>query len=87
MKYNSLILNDQTQKFIKLNLPGIKNLSKERIYSELEKIIKLQNFHNIFKSDFLFEIFKLIYPELLYVERIKQLKKLIELRTSFQLKN
>jgi len=77
IQYKSFDIDHQTQKFIKLNLPGIAKLSKERIYSELEKIIKLENFHDIFKSDFLFEIFKLIYPELLYVERIKQLKKLI----------
>ncbi len=74
--YQSFEIDDQTQKAIKQNLDGITKLSKERVYSELEKIVKLKNFFKIFKNKFLIEIFKLIFPEFLHLERIKKFEKL-----------
>ena len=72
--YQSFEIDDQTQKAIKQNLDGITKLSKERVYSELEKIVKLKNFFKIFKNKFLIEIFKLIFPEFLHLEELKNLK-------------
>ena len=76
IQYKSFNIDDRTQRSIKINLNGIAKLSKERVYSELGKIINLKNFFDIFKSEFLLEIFRLIFPEFLYLERIKKLKKL-----------
>ena len=76
IQYRSFDINDQIQKAIKLNLNGITKLSKERIYSELEKIIKLKNFYDLFENEFLLDIFKLIFPEFIYLDRVKKFKKL-----------
>ncbi len=76
IQYRSFDTNSQTQKAIKLNLNGITKLSKERVYSELEKIIKLKNFYDLFNNKFLLDIFKLVFPEFIHLDRIKKLKKL-----------
>ena len=56
---------------IKLNLNGIKNISKERILNELLKILKLKNFYKINDDNNLQSIFLLIFPEIKYLNRIK----------------
>ena len=61
---------------IKLNLNGIKKISKERILVELYKILDLKNFMTLNDSKDLREIFTLIFPEL---ENIKRLDKLIKI--------
>ena len=76
VKYRSFEINQETEKAIKLNLDGIVSLTKERVYSELEKIINLQNLYDIFKNNFLLTIFKLIFPEFTHLDRIKKLKKM-----------
>tara|TARA_Y100000817_G_scaffold314454_1_gene313350 strand:- start:7814 stop:9058 length:1245 start_codon:yes stop_codon:yes gene_type:complete len=76
IQYKNYDHDDETSKAIKINLDGITKLSKERIYSELKKIIKLKNFSDILKSQFLLDIFKLIFPEIKYLERTKDLSKL-----------
>ena len=76
IEYKSFEINEQTQQAIKLNLDGITRLSKERVFSELEKIVKLKNFDDIIKSKFLLSIFNLIFPEIKYLDRIKRLKNL-----------
>tara|TARA_B100000686_G_C16671257_1_gene906593 strand:+ start:53 stop:1297 length:1245 start_codon:yes stop_codon:yes gene_type:complete len=76
IQYRSFDINDQIQNAIKLNLNGIARLSKERIYSELEKIIKLRNFYDLFKNKFLLDIFKLVFPEFIHLDRVKKFEKL-----------
>ena len=76
IQYGSFDINDQIQKAIKLNLNGITKLSKERIYSELEKIIKLKNFYDLFKNKFLLDIFRLVFPEFIHLDRVKKFQKL-----------
>ena len=73
LEYENFEPNDTNLKAIKLNLNGITKLSKERIYNELKKIIKLENFQNILRSSFLLHIFKLIFPEFKYIDRLKNL--------------
>ena len=80
IQYNSFDINEQIRKAINFNLNGVIKLSKERIYSELEKIISLKNFHNLFKNKFLSDTFKLIFPEFLYLDRIKKFEKLSEIQ-------
>jgi len=76
IQYRSFEIEKETQKAIKINLNGITKLSKERVYSELEKITKLENFYDLLQSEFLTDIFKLIFPEFVYLDRVKKLKKL-----------
>ena len=61
---------------IKLNLNGIKKISKERILVELLKILDLKNFINLNKNEYLKEIFSLIFPEFNNFERLDRLKKI-----------
>ena len=67
---------DTTIKAIKLNLNGIKKISKERILVELFKILDLTNFINLNESEHLKEIFSLIFPEFENLKRLNRLKKI-----------
>ncbi len=68
-------VEQSTSKAIKQNLDGIKKISKDRIFIELMKIIDLPNFLEINKSSNLREIFSMIFPEFLYLNRLDRLKK------------
>ncbi len=71
IQYDSLV-ESSTIKAIKLKLNGIKNLSKERVLSELLKILKLKNFLNITDNrKELMEIFTLVFPEFRNIDRLK----------------
>ena len=63
-------------KIIKLNLNGIKKISKERILVELFKILDLKNFFNLNEDKYLKEIFYLIFPEFNNLDRLDRLKKI-----------
>jgi poly(A) polymerase len=82
----SLQYNSQPSKLnleaIKLNINGIKKLSKERILNELYKILHLNNLINLKKNVELKEIFLLIFPELKYLNRIERQEFLIDLKLS-----
>jgi tRNA nucleotidyltransferase/poly(A) polymerase len=67
-----------TNSAIKLNLNGIKKISKERILVELYKILDLKNFTAINESTDLKEIFMLIFPEFENLERLDRLSKICE---------
>ena len=73
--YNSKV-EPVTSQAIKLNLNGIKQISKERILLELFKIIDLKNFTNLCERKHLKEIFLLIFPEFENLERLELLKKI-----------
>ena len=70
LQYNSLVEHTTIQA-IKLKLNGIKNLSKERILSELLKILRLKNFFKIIDNKELIEIFTLVFPEFKNINRFK----------------
>jgi poly(A) polymerase len=57
---------------IKLNLNGIKSLSKERILNELYKIFNLKNINIILENEEIKNIFLLIFPEFKYLKRIEK---------------
>ena len=63
-------------KVIKLNLNGIKQISKERILDELYKILGLKNFINLNNNRYLKELFSLIFPEFDNLGRLERLKKI-----------
>ncbi len=71
IQYSSFDFDRDTLKAIQINLNGITKLSKERIYDELNKILKLKNFEEIYKNKVFFDIFRLVFPEFKYIERTK----------------
>jgi tRNA nucleotidyltransferase/poly(A) polymerase len=73
--YNSKV-EPTTREAIKLNLNGIKKISKERILVELFKILDLKNFINLNESAYLKEIYSLIFPEFNNLDRLDRLKKI-----------
>ena len=75
LMYNTKV-EPSTSDAIKLNLDGIKKISKERILVELFKILDLKNFINLNENEYLKELFSLIFPELNNLERLKFLKKI-----------
>ena len=77
LTYESVI-EKNTINAIRLNLNGIKNISKERILNELTKILKLKNFFNINNYIELKNIFLLIFPEFKYLIRLEK-KQLLSL--------
>tara|TARA_A100001015_G_scaffold290473_1_gene363527 strand:- start:1056 stop:2318 length:1263 start_codon:yes stop_codon:yes gene_type:complete len=75
--YN-LKIEPTTSKAIKLNLNGIKKISKERILVELYKILGLKNFMSLNESTELKEIFTLIFPEFKNLSRLERLIKICD---------
>ena len=73
-----IIVEPSTSNVIKQNLDGIKKISKERILIELLKILSLKNFLTINQSSNLREIFLMIFPEFLYLNRLERLKKIYQ---------
>ena len=71
-------LEPTTCKAIKLNLNGVKKISKERILVELYKILNLKNFMNLNESTDLKEIFTLIFPEFKNLRRLERLIKICD---------
>ena len=67
-----------TSDAIKQNLDGIKKIPKERILIELIKILELKNFTQINKSINLTEIFSMVFPELIYIDRLERLNKIYD---------
>ena len=68
----------KTIETLKLNLDGVKKISKERILSELLKILDLNNFANILKQNNLKQIFSLVFPELKFLDRMKRFEKIYD---------
>ena len=62
---------------IKLNLDGIKKISKERILSELFKILNTKNFIKLNQNKQLKNIFELVFPELKHLERLNRLNNAV----------
>ena len=76
IEYSNFDFEKETLRAIQKNLVGITKLSKERIYSELKKILKLKNFHEIQKNQDFLKIFNLVFPEFKYVDRMKNLSNI-----------
>ena len=67
------VIEKSTIDNIKLNLNGVNKISKERIILELFKILQIKNFVKLNNNENLKEIFKLIFPEFKYLERLNKL--------------
>ena len=87
IEYSNFDFENDTLRAIQKNLSGIAKLSKERIYSELKKILKLKNFNEIQKNHEFLKIFNLIFPEFKYLERVKNLYVISKLKPEILNKN
>ena len=76
LEYESKI-EPTTIEAIKLNLNGIKKISKERILSELFKILRTKNFVKLNNHKQLKDIFSMIFGEFKYLERLNKLDTII----------
>jgi tRNA nucleotidyltransferase/poly(A) polymerase len=79
IRFSLLYKNEIEKKIIeviKLNLNGIKKMSKERILIELFKILNTKNFEKLNNKQPLKEIFLLIFPEFKYFERLNKLNEI-----------
>jgi len=76
LEYESKI-EPTTIEAIKLNLDGIKKISKERILNELFKILRTKNFVKLNNNKQLKDIFSLIFAEFKYLERLNKLATII----------
>ena len=74
IQYKNFEKDKDTIKIIKKNIPGILKLSKERIFSEIIKITKLDNLSELVSNDELKEIFDVIFPEFKYLNRLNTLE-------------
>ena len=87
IEYSNFDFEKDTLRAIQKNLSGIAKLSKERIYSELKKILKLKNFNEIQKNHEFLKIFNLIFPEFKYLDRVKNLYVISKLKPEILNKN
>jgi len=69
---------------VKLNLNGIKNLSKERILNELYKIFKLKNINILLENKEIKNIFLIAFPEFKYLDRLEKFLPLLKTNILFQ---
>ena len=61
---------------IKQYINGINNLSNERIFDELKKIMALKNVDSIFSNETSKEIITNIFPQFQYSKRLEKIKKI-----------
>ena len=76
--YDCVQSEPQIIEAVRLNLNGIKNLSKERILNELHKIFKLKKINIILENKDIKAIFLIIFPEFKYLDRIENFYYLLE---------
>ena len=75
LEYNCVLENSIAQ-VLKLNLDGIKKISKERIFKELIKILRLPQIVHLNKDKNLKIIFSQIFPEMRNIERLERLSQI-----------
>ena len=67
--------NSSVKKSIKQNIAGVANLSKERLMSELKKIILSKNFLQLSKDSFSLEILTTIFPQLVNLNNLEKINE------------
>ena len=73
--YSSYPHNLSVKKSIKQNIAGVANLSKERLMSELKKIILSKNFLQLSKDSFSLEILTTIFPQLVKLNNLEKINE------------
>ena len=82
--YNNKQSEPKIIESVKLNLNGIKNLSKERILSELYKIFKLKNINILLENKEIKSIFLIAFPEFKYLDRLERFLFLLRTHILFE---
>ena len=82
--YNNKQSEPKIIEAIKLNLNGIKNLSKERILNELYKIFKLKNINIFLENKEVKSIFLIAFPEFKYLDRLEKFLLLLKTNILFE---
>jgi len=82
--YNNKQSESKIIEAVKLNLNGIKNLSKERILNELYKIFKLKNINILLENKEIKSIFLVAFPEFKYLDRLEKFLPLLKKNILFQ---
>ena len=77
-QYSKTSCDQSTIKSINKNINGINKISNERIFSELEKILSIKRFYNLFSFIELKDIILNIFPQFKYSERLKNIQNLDE---------
>ena len=73
INYSNHPHNSSVKKSIKQNIAGVANLSKERLISELKKIILSKNFLQLSKDSFSLEILTTIFPQLVNLNNLEKM--------------
>ena len=82
--YNNKHSEPKIIEAVKLNLNGIKNLSKERILNELYKIFKLKNINILLENNEIKSIFLIAFPEFKHLDRLEKFLPLLKTNTLLQ---
>jgi poly(A) polymerase len=72
-QYSKTNHDPQTILAIKKYINGINKISNERIYSEINKILKIKNVYNLFSNNISKKIILNIFPQFKYYERLKNI--------------
>ena len=75
-QYSKTDYDQNTIKSIKQNINGLNNISNERIFDELKKILSLKNVYSLFTYSESKEIILNIFPQFKYYERLKKVENL-----------
>jgi len=82
--YNNQQSDPKNIEAIKLNLSGIKNLSKERTLSEFYKIFKSKNINILLENKEIKSIFLIAFPEFKYLDRLEKFLLLLKAGILFE---
>ena len=75
LNYSKTKHQSNIKKIIRQNINGVAKLSKERLLTELEKLLLSRGFINLSKDEFCKEIILLIFPQLKNLNTFKHLNK------------
>ena len=76
IQYSNENYEESTIKSIKKNINGLNKISNERIFDELQKILKLKNLYSLFSNRLSKEIILNIFPQFKYFQRLKIINSL-----------
>ncbi len=75
LSYSKKPHNKETLRKLKINFEGVSRLSKDRLFDELKKIIKLEILEKLSKDKLSFDLISTIFPELKYINIFSKLKQ------------
>ncbi|MBA1338511.1 MAG: poly(A) polymerase [Pelagibacterales bacterium] len=76
IQYSKVDHQPEIIRSIKKNINGVNKISRERIFDELKKILKVKNLYNLFLNKESKKIILGIFPQFKYFERLKMLNNL-----------